>query len=299
MTNRFIIFLCILCFTNLTSSQEWMTSLDIAQKLASVQNKMVLMVWEETTKYPYPILINDSRGRIIFIEDLFVDENISPLIWKYFVPVIVSEDKYAALYKEAKGKRNKLYISRLNDDGIKIIDVNGYILNVNAPSLEYQNITTLVGQYGLNTDYISTELRNYSESKNFYSAYYLASKYLEFSLYVNKKVRKEIINLSSIYLEEALVLLALDNVEDQQVLKQRAELLMLQKHLVLKRPRKVIRQLKRMDAETVNNTNKSFVAFLYYVAFMSLDDLENAEIWKSEISLVDLRKARMLINLNS
>ena len=94
-------------------------------------------------------------------------------------------------------------------------------------------------------------------------------------------------------------MLELENVKDQPVLKQRAELFILKQHLVLKRPRKVIRKLKRMDAETVNNTNKSFVAFLYYVAFMSLDDPENAEIWKSEISLVDLRKARMLINLNS
>ena len=192
MTNRFITFIAVLFFTNLCFSQKWMTNLEIAQKLALAQNKMVLMVWEETTKYPYPVLVNIGQGRTVIIEDLFLDENISPLIWKHFVPVIVSENKYEDLYKAAKGKRNQAYIDRLNDDGIKIMDVNGYILNVYPMPLDYENISTLIIQYAINTDYISKELRNYSESKSFYSAYYLASKYLDLSLYVNEKTRRDI-----------------------------------------------------------------------------------------------------------
>jgi len=48
-----IIKVLLIVFTvNLSSAQAWMTNLEIAQKLALVQNKMVLMVWEETTKYP-------------------------------------------------------------------------------------------------------------------------------------------------------------------------------------------------------------------------------------------------------
>ena len=300
MNNRFIAFIVIICFTKLSFSQKWMTDLEIAQKLALVQNKMVLMVWEETTKYPYPVLVNDSQGRTLLIEDLFVDENLSPLIWTHFVPVIVSENKYEDLYNAAKGKRKQQYIDRLNDDSIKIMDVNGYILNVSPGPLNYENITTLINQYALNTDYISTELRNYSENKSYYAAYYLASKYLDLALHVNEKIRKDIIDLSNIYKDEALVLLALDNtLENEQALRQRAMLLGLQQYLILNRPKKVIRQLKKMDAATIDKTNRSFVAFLYYVGYMSLNEVEIADTWKSEISSLNLRKAQMLINLNS
>ncbi len=298
MKNNFTALICILFVANLSYAQEWMTNLDIAQKLALVQNKMVLMVWEETTKYEYPVLVNDDQGRTIYIQNLFEDENISPLIWKHFIPVIVSENEYADLYNAAKGKRKQRYIDKLNDDGIKIMDVNGYIINVNTPSLEYINITTLINRYALNTDYVSAELRNYLYDKDVYSAYFLASKYLDLALYSNEKIRSEIVDLSNIYLDEALVLAQTRTEKDKSILEQRCALLKIQEFLVLKRPKKVIRQLKKIDAETIDNANQSFVAFLYYTAYMSMKDAENAEAWKSKISLVNLKKAQMLINLN-
>ena len=82
MKNLFVKFVILLFTVNLSYSQAWMTSLDIAQKLATVQNKMVLMVWEETTKYPYPVLVKDDKGRTLFVNNLFEDEDLSPLIWE-------------------------------------------------------------------------------------------------------------------------------------------------------------------------------------------------------------------------
>ena len=76
MKNRIVVAFIILFTANFCHSQEWMTSIDIAQKLALIQNKMVLMVWEESTKYPYPVLVNDDKGRTIFIGNLFEDENV-------------------------------------------------------------------------------------------------------------------------------------------------------------------------------------------------------------------------------
>ena len=94
-------------------AQAWMTNLEIAQRLAQVQNKMVLMVWEETTRYQYPVFVKDERGRTIYIDNLFEDEQVSPLIWDYFVPVIVSEYRYADLYEKIKGKRSLAKRSRI------------------------------------------------------------------------------------------------------------------------------------------------------------------------------------------
>ena len=299
MKNNFIAFIFILFIANMSYAQEWMTNIEIAQKLALVQNKMVLMVWEETTKYEYPVLVNDNEGRTIYIQNLFEDENISPLIWKHFIPVIVSEHKYADLYDAAKGKRKQYYIDKLNDDGIKIMDINGYIINAKTPSLDYINITTLINRYALNTEDIAVELRNYLYNKDVYSAYFLASKYLDLALYSNEKIRSEIVDLSNIYLDEALVFAQKRTGNDKSILEQRCALLKIQEFLILKRPKKVIRQLKKIDAETMDNANQSFVAFLYYTAYMSMEDAQKAEAWKSKISLVNLKKAQMLINLNS
>lgn len=280
-------------------SQEWMKSLDVAKKLALVQNKMILMVWEETTQYQYPVFVNDDEGNSIYIRDLFTNEKLSPLIWKNFVPVIVAEYEYADLYNEVKGKRKQSYIDKLNDDGIKIMDANGTIINVNMSPFDFINITDLIKKYSLNTEYVAAELKNYAYEKNFYSAYFLASKYLDFSLYTNKKIRSEIIDISNIYLKEAIGFIQSEKEEDQLVLQQRCDLLKIQENLILKRPKRVLRQLKKMDADTIENNNKSLVAFLYYTAYKILKDENEAAEWQSKVSLVNLRTSNLIINLNS
>lgn len=284
---------------NLSFGQQWMKNLDIAQRLAQVQNKMVLMVWEETTNYQYPVLVKNENGRTIFIQNLFDDEQVSPLIWANFVPVIVSEYQYADLFERIKGKRSQAYIDKFNDDSIKILDVNGNILNVNYVTEDFQNITEIINRYALTTTYIEKELRDYKNDYNFYSAYFLASKYLDFGIYADKKIRSEIVKLSRIYTEEAISLIKGQNEEDQSLLKQRCDLLKLQEYLILKRPKKVLRFLKKLDEEAVLENNKPFVAFLYYTAYMSLDKTEDAAVWKSKISSLNLSKAELIIKLNS
>lgn len=283
----------------ISHSQEWMTSLDIAKKLAFVQNKMILMVWEETTQYQYPVFVNDDEGNTIYIRDLFTNEELSPLIWEHFVPVIVNEYKYEDLYNEVKGKRKQSYIEKLNDDGIKIMDVNGNIINVSMSSFDFVNISNLIEKYSLNTAYVSAELKNYMLEKDFYSAYYLASKYLDFSLYTNKKIRPEIIDLSNIYLKEATGFIQSEKEEDRLVLKQRCDLLTIQEDLIQKRPKRVLRQLRKMDADTIENSNAPLIAFLYYTAHKILNNENEASEWRSKVSLVNLRKSNLIINLNS
>lgn len=300
MKSHLIKALFILFTVNLSFSQAWMTDLSIAQKLAMVENKMVLMVWEGTTEYAYPVFVNDDSGRTIFIENLFTDEMVSPLIWEHFVPVIVNEDKYGVMFYNIKGKRSQKYIDKFNDNSIKIMDINGNILNTrDVYSENLENITKIILQYGLNTEFIAPELKGYHTEKSFLSAYFLASKYMDYSMYFNGKVRPELINLSNIYLEEARLLIKAEPKEDQVVFHQRCDLLFIQHYLLLKRPKKVTRLLKKMDAQEINNTNSAFVAFLYYTAYMSIGDEDKAEIWKSKISSVNLKKAQKLINLNS
>lgn len=284
---------------NLSYSQEWMTSLEIAQKLALMQNKTVLMVWEEATKYPYLVYVDDEKGGTIVIGNLFEDEKISQLIWENFVPVIVSESQHANLYKKVKGKRKQRYIDKFNDDSIKVMDANGNIINTSYVAEDYLDIAKLIENYALNTQLVTLELEAYKKEKNFYSAYYLASKYLDLSVYVNESIRSEIIDLSNIYLDEAVGFLEIEATEDKSTLKQRAELLKIQEYLILNRPKRVLRELKKMDAENIESTNEALVNFLYYTAYSILKDEKNIELWKTKVSLLNLKKAQMIININT
>lgn len=299
MKKGLIKLLFIFFVVNTASGQGWMTNLDIAQKLASVQNKMVLMVWEETTKYSYPIFVNDENGNTLFVNNLFEDENISPLIWKHFVPVIVSDNHYSDLFSKIKGKRSQKYIDKFNDDSIKIMDVNGNILNLSRDHENFENITTMILKYGLNTEFIAQELKGYQQEQDFYSTYYLASKYLDFAMYVRKEIRPELIDLTNIYLDEAYELIETSTENNKLTKTQRVELSRIQESLITKNPKKVLRQLKRMDAINAEPNNQQFVAFLYYTAYSILKDETNIEIWKSKVSSVNLKKAQLIINLNS
>ncbi|WP_339626899.1 hypothetical protein [uncultured Winogradskyella sp.] len=292
----------LLLFTVLISTmsyaQPWMKSLRIAQDLALVENKMVLMVWEGTTKYPYPVTVNDNKGNTIFIKNLFEDEYLSPLIWKHFVPVIVSEDRYGEMYAKIKGKRPVTYIDKFNDDSIKILDVNGTILNRSLDYSEYTNITKLIETYALNTTIITPELTNYRNGKNFYSVFYLASKYLDLALYSNAKVRPEVMRLGTIYINEARAFLKDEKAEDVTKLNKRLELLELHKDLIFNKPKKVLRRLQRMEKKVINESNKPYSNFLYFTAYALLNNTEKMQDLKPSVSSINLKRAQWIVNLN-
>jgi hypothetical protein len=298
MKRKLIPFLFLLFGVNLSFSQDWMTSLPIAQKLALVQNKMVLMVWEEATFQDYPVFIETSRGHLVFIKDLFFEDSINSFIWENFVPVIVGEYEYPDLYLAAKENRSQQYIDKLNDDSLKVMDINGNIVNLSLGGYDYINLTKLIENYAVNTTFITPELRNYAHEKTFYTAYFLASKYLDFALYLNKKVRSEFMALSTIYLMEAETLLSQEPFEEQESLKERLSLFKIQENLIEDKPRKVLRQLRRIEKSELKPANRPLAAFLYYTAYMLLEDDDNSNLWKTEVSSVNLKKAQAIINSN-
>lgn len=297
MKKKITILLILFCSFNLSFSQQWMNSLEMAKRLALSNDKMVLMVWEESVLVPYPAIVKNKKGQKLFIKNMFDDESVSEVFWNYFVPVIVSDHLYAEMYEEIKGKRSKVYIDKFNDDGFKVLDANGTIINTDPITDEYLDLTEFITNFGLNTKYLEQELRNYRKEKNFYSAFYLADRYIEYSTRVNKKVTSEFINLSNVYLNEAKDFLKTSEIENELTLMQRCELLELKQLLVKARPKKVLRELERMEKDTgIEKTNESLKAFLYYTAYFLINDEENADQWKSEVSLVDLKKVQAIVD---
>jgi hypothetical protein len=297
MKKTILLFIFILASFNFCLAQEWFTSLKVAKKLALVQDKMLFVMWENATSYPYPVLINTEKGESI-VTDLFKDERINKLIWDYFVPVTIYESQYAELSQQIKETRGAKYFNKFIDDSIKIMDVNGNILNVNTSYETVENLFLLIQRYALNTAFLKQELVNYSKNKNLTTAFSLASKYLDFAVFAEKDQRLEIIQLANIYFNESKSYLAKSGLKNIKGFLQNCDLQIIKEYLILNKPRKALRYLKKLDIADIDNLNLSLFSSLNYAGFKLLMNEKKAALWKSKISLVDLSKANLIINNN-
>ena len=297
MKKNFLIFLIALNFVGIGNAQEWFTSFDIAKKLALIQDKMLLVMWQNTLDYPYPVMLVGDKG-VSMVVNLNKSDEVNSLIWEHFVPVILLESEYEALYNEAKKTRNVLYIDKLQDDSIKIMDVNGNILNAKYIATNYENLSLIIRKYGLSTSFLKLELANYSKEKNVTTAFNLGSKYLNFSIYIPKDTRAEIIDLANIYFNEAKSYLAESDLKNKTGFLQRLEFLDIEKALILNNPRKARRLLKKIDEAEIDSTNQSIYSFLNYTTFKVLKKEDEVTLFKDKLSAVDLKKAELITNLN-
>jgi len=297
MKKVYMLFVTFIIIGNFCVAQEWMSSLDVAKRLAFVQNKLILMVWEDVAKEYMPFVINHEGSSEIV--NLFDSNYIDEIFWENFVPVIVNENMYSELYNQIAETNDNSYIDMFNSDGIKILDINGKILGTYPLNDSYFDLEIFVYKYALNTSFLKDKLRNYREGKSFYSSFRLASKYLDFSILINNLVREEVINLSEIYLEEAYAHLLKSDIKQKEGFMQKGELLKLKIHLILNKPQKTLRKLKKFKKVEVDVINQSLLAFLYYTSYKLLNSEKKAEIWKSKVSSLDLKFADLILKINS
>lgn len=284
----FLMFFC-------SYSQEWMTSYPLAKRLALSQNKMMLAVWEDAASYTYPVIVEDKKGNKIVVE-LLKNEGVKKLVWQHFVPVIIKETLYEELSKGLSDKRSFKYMQKFNDDFLKVMDPNGNILNVSSQNdFTDENLSSIIKTYGLNTSFLNPELFNYYENKNFSTSFRLANKYLNATIYLNHFLKKEMINLSDIYMSEARTLLEVSGLENKNALKQKIDLLEIKKMLILGRPRKAFRLLKKYNKDTIDEINKSLFAFVKYTTHTYLKQTDEALAWKDLVLQKDLQRVKYIV----
>ena len=297
MKKLFLLYTFLLISANLCRAQEWFTNLDVAKRLAHVQDKMLFVIWEESLDYAYPLTYVSNSGNLVFM-DLSKDEDIDKVIWEHFIPVLLQESEYDKLIKEAEGRGLK-YITKLNDDSIKIMDANKNILNVKSYFEYEQNLSEIIKKYSLKTTFIKQDLINYSKYRNFTTTFNLGSKYIDFALFVEKETRAEIIDLANIYFDKAKNHIVTDSIENRMAYSQRIDLLMIKEDLVLDKARRALRFLKRIDKSEIAEVNLVLYNFLNYTAFKLLKDEKNVALIEDQISTVNLKKAELIFNINN
>ncbi|WP_434036718.1 hypothetical protein [Formosa sp. 4Alg 33] len=292
---RLLFYICFCFFVSTSFAQEWLTNLEVAERLGLVQNKLLVVVWENSYYDGASAYVNTSDGKRMFIEHMYDRPEIDSLLWAHFVPVVLSENEYPRLYDEIKKTRSMDYIDKFHDESLKIMDVNGNIINT-SQDMQLLNLSEFILKYSMDTSFLKSRLINYRSEKDFYSAFYLASSYMDFAFFANYEVRPELVNLSTIYLNEASEFLDQEKLDNKPMLKQRVELLEIQKELLFQNPKKVLRKLKRIKDSEVASQNANLRAFLYYSAYKLLEDEQNASVWESKVSLLDLRKINNVVS---
>ena len=290
----FTLFLSLATITG-ASAQEWLTSFTLAKKLALSKNKMLLVIWEDSANYSYPVILEDIDGTKV-VTELFESDAIKTLVWKYFVPVVISESNYQQLFDKIDGKRNMTYINRFNDDDVKVMDPNGNILDLRAKDeFVTQNLTSIIKKYALDTSFLEAELSSYFENKNYATTFRLANKYLDFAIYAENFVKEEIIMLANIYMLEAENLLQNSDYATKEALLQKHELLKIKEALILGKDNKARRMLKKYTEEDIDKINVALFAFLNYTTYRSLDKIDLALPFKSKMLQSDLNKVKFIV----
>lgn len=276
--------------------REWMSPLKFAQIKARSENKLILMAWKRSLEIPFPAIVKDENGKDIYIKNLFESPLINEFLWKSFILVEVDDDFYVELMEEIKGKRSQSYVDTFEDDSLKIMDANGNIIGTSGAFTEVLNLSKFVIKYNLDTSFLKQELINYDTNKEFYSAFYLASKYVDYSILVNDNVRDEILRLSDVYFAEAEQFLAEDkNLDNKKALYQRIKLIRLKQDLIKNKSGKVIRQINKIDLLEVNEPLK---VFLLYTAYRLKNDVENFSVLEKKLSLFNRKLSQSIVDLN-
>jgi len=298
MKKPILILLIAFSSISISNAQEWFTDFDIAKRLALVQDKMLLVMWQNTLDYTYPVKLVGDKG-VSVVVDLNENDEVNTLIWEHFIPVILLESKYDEVYNKVKKNRSTWYLDKLKDDSIKIMDVNGNILNIEPSNLEVENLSLIIKKYALSTSFLKNELNNYFKEQNVTTAFNLGSKYLEYSIYVQKGVRLDIIRLADIYFNEAKQYLEKSSINNKVGFLQRLDFLDIEKELILNNPSKARRLLKRIDEAEIDSTNQTLFNFLNYTTLKLLKKEDEAALWRDKLSALDLKKAGLIINSNS
>jgi hypothetical protein len=292
-----IVLLCVFSLmVTICNSQEWIASFDVAKRLASVQNKMLFVLWEGSFEYSNPVSINFENG-VVSVVDISKDTSLDAFIQEYFILVKLSESEYDHFIKEASGRGYK-YVNKLNDNSIKIMDFNGVILNMDDTSEGIVNLSLLIKKYALNTSFLKSELEQYSVNHNFMTASLLGMRYIDFAMYADEQLRPELIALATIYLDESERFLSQMEDDRKEAYLKKIELVKIKGLLILNTAKKAYRQIKKIDESQIDAINESLFAFLNYTVFKLLDDEMNADLWKSKISSLDLKMAELIIKNN-
>lgn len=274
--------IAILLFIGSTYAQNgWIRNFEDAQKLAIATNKLIVVDFWATWCGPCKKMEMETWNDSGIKEDL-----------QSFVGLKVDLDNNPALAQAYGVRAIPLLL---------IVDPNGEIIYKKLGYAKKSEVSTLLKKYALSLEYLKLEQLNYFKNKNYSSGLRLAKKYIDYSIYLDPKIRKDFLGLASNYLKYSEDMLDKQQ-KNYSLIKNKIALMDLEIDLYNHKYNRVKKNLQKdYEFEELSQANKPLYAYLSYCLNVENGEAEIAENWRQVLekmsnSQVYLKKANLLLN---
>ena len=256
-------------------AENWMTSLEDAKMIALTTNKFILVdFWAPWCK---PC----KRMEIESWSDLNVQ-----VLMNYFVPVKIDIDIERQLAHNYDVKSIPY---------IFIMDANGKVIHKELGYKSKSQVISFLKEFTLSSEFMAIDLINYHKNQNMANSFRLGAKYQDFSLRLDRSLKRDFLTVSQDYFNEAKKYLKEKESADNLRLIQKIELYEINEFLILDKADKALRQLEKIDLLETNN--EDFYNFLNFVAHSILKD-DRVEYWTAKVDENSIKKAQLYLNKN-
>jgi thiol-disulfide isomerase/thioredoxin len=264
MKKTLLVLIILVCALENVRADNWMTSFEEAQKMALATDKLMLVDFWATWCGPCKQMDADSWSQ---------DE--VKLLMQNFVPVKIDIDSHQQIAIEYGVKAIPF---------VFIMDGNGKVLYKEMSYKDKNQVIDLLTKYSLSTNIFKQHLINYHNNPSFATAFQLASRYNDYSIYSNDEIRRDILNLSSQYFDESQKLLKKSDLDNKDTFEEKMDMYEIQEAIILNNINRANRLLDKIDEASLNSINVGFFYFLKYIVSFKINDESQTLIYRDKLS---------------